>query len=582
MAEKVTYTITLNDLLSSKLKDAEGNAVKLDNQMGKLDGTVSKIGGTIAAAFAIDKIVSFGGKVVETLAEFEKYDAVLTTTLGSGSAADAAMKNITEFAAKTPFGVSELTGSFVKLANMGFKPTMEEMTKLGDLASSKGKSFDQLSEAMIDAQTGEFERLKEFGIRASKDGDKVSFMFKGQTTTIQNTSDAISQYILGLGDMQGVVGGMAAISATTGGQLSNLEDNVTSLYLQIGEALKPAISGIIESMSGFIDTMKSAVDWLVKNKEAVGLVASALAGAGAAIVAYKGYMMASALVTGIWTAYTTAAAAAEGGLTVAQWALNMAMNANPIGLVVAAIGALVGAVIYAWNNFETFRSTLLGVWAVIKEGVNTAINHFMALWDVIAGVFTLDFDRVQKGFEEGFNNLKNAGSRMGAAFKKGYDTEMGKFEKKEASDKFTQSFNQKIDQLRQLESEGKISAQGYTNAIMNMKTELNKNLKSGIISRDIYDREWERLAAISEMGMTSPQISTKGDMTDNTKSKKDTSPKGASGSKSVTITINIQKLIEDFKVETTNIVGAGANQVREAVAQALLGAVNDSQIVAGI
>ena len=53
------------------------------------------------------------------------------------------------------------------------------------------------------------------------------------------------------------------------------------------------------------------------------------------------------------------------------------------------------------------------------------------------------------------------------------------------------------------------------------------------------------------------------------------------GSKSTTINIQIGKLIEQFKVSTTTV-GEGAGQIKEKVAQALLGAINDSQIVAGI
>jgi hypothetical protein len=66
-----------------------------------------------------------------------------------------------------------------------------------------------------------------------------------------------------------------------------------------------------------------------------------------------------------------------------------------------------------------------------------------------------------------------------------------------------------------------------------------------------------------------------------TAAKKDTSPKGATGTKSVTINISIGKLIETFKVQTTNM-GEGAGKIKEKVAETLLGAINDSQIVAGI
>ena len=52
--------------------------------------------------------------------------------------------------------MEELTESFIKLKNRGFDPTKEELTQIGDLAASQGKSFDQLTEAILDAQTGEF------------------------------------------------------------------------------------------------------------------------------------------------------------------------------------------------------------------------------------------------------------------------------------------------------------------------------------------------------------------------------------------------------------------------------------------
>lgn len=91
-----------------------------------------------------------------------------------------------------------MTESYIKLVNRGFKPTREEIISLGDLASSQGKQFDQLTEALLDAQTGEFERLKEFGVKAKVSGDQVAFTFKGVTTTVSKTDDAIRAYVLSL------------------------------------------------------------------------------------------------------------------------------------------------------------------------------------------------------------------------------------------------------------------------------------------------------------------------------------------------------------------------------------------------
>jgi hypothetical protein len=215
-------------------KTTQQSLDQTNNKLGALSKVASNIGPALAGAFAVSQIVSFGNAVIRTTAQFQKFEAVLVNTLGSRSEAQKALREIKDFAASTPFSVAELTESFVKLANQGFKPTREEMRKLGDLAASTGKTFDMLTEAIIDAQTGEFERLKEFGIRASKEGDKVKFTFKGVQTQTEFTSEAIRKYILGLGDLQGVSGSMAAISKTLGGQISNLGDAWDGLLVAIG------------------------------------------------------------------------------------------------------------------------------------------------------------------------------------------------------------------------------------------------------------------------------------------------------------------------------------------------------------
>jgi len=204
------------------------------------------VGGAIAGAFTIGAIVNFQKAIVSTTADFQRFRAVLTTALGSQGAADAAMMNLQKFASETPFQLSELTDAFIRMTNQGFKPTMDEMTMLGDLASSTGKSFSQLAEAILDAQTGEYERLKEFGIKASAEGDKVTFTFKGVATEVDNTAKSIQGYLLGLGKLEGVTGSMAAISETLGGRISNLGDAVDTLYKTIGDAQNGPLADLLK------------------------------------------------------------------------------------------------------------------------------------------------------------------------------------------------------------------------------------------------------------------------------------------------------------------------------------------------
>lgn len=258
----------LNVEIGAKLDKLERALGKMEGEINsagkKSEGTAKKsfgnIAGIIAGAFSVNAIIEFQKKVIELGAEFQKFEAVLTTSLGSGSLAQGALAMIQSFASQTPFSVRELTDAFVKLVNQGFKPTEGEMKRLGDLAASTGKSFDQLAEAIIDAQVGEFERLKEFGIRASKEGDKVMFTFKGVTTEVQNTSESIQDYILSLGDLQGVSGSMAAISDTLGGSISNLGDSFDALLVSISETqgrLKTFIEMVSNGLQGLTASIQA-------------------------------------------------------------------------------------------------------------------------------------------------------------------------------------------------------------------------------------------------------------------------------------------------------------------------------------
>jgi uncharacterized protein YwgA len=242
------------DNVSKSVTKSNEESVKSTN---KMSGAFSDVGKTLAAVFTVDLLINFGKQILATTVEFQKMEAVLTTALGSNSAAKAAMQQIVDFASTTPFQVNELTDAFVKLSNMGFVPTMEQMRAMGDLASSVGKSFDQLAEAVIDAQTGEFERLKEFGIKAKTEGDVVQFTFKGITTEVAKSDKAIQEYLLSLGNLEGVSGSMEAIAATTGGAISNLQDNVTGLFKNIGDSSSGFMNWFIKDLNNLISTFRN-------------------------------------------------------------------------------------------------------------------------------------------------------------------------------------------------------------------------------------------------------------------------------------------------------------------------------------
>lgn len=345
-------------------------------------------GGLLKAAAGLGTtlgLVSLGQSVVNTLAEFEKFEAVLTNTLGSNSAAKTALDGITRFAASTPFQVDELTGSFVKLANRGFVPTINQMSLLGDLAASQGKGFDQLTEAVLDAQTGEFERLKEFGIQASKSGDAVTVSFKDQQRTVANTPNAIKDALLDIArTAPGVAGSMAAISKTTGGQLSNLQDQFTGLKLSIGRALQPFISNWLPKIMGGVQWM---TDWVGAHSGQIMAVFDSV-GAGIGTIFVKVQPLFAPLGR-LWDSAVR--------LGTALYPVVSAIGDAVQGFVVPAFNILAGLLsgLFDWlsNVFEQNRGTILKMVGGIGLFLKAVGGFAIVVGNVISGVFKWLWDR---------------------------------------------------------------------------------------------------------------------------------------------------------------------------------------------
>ena len=240
-------------------------------------GSVSKYLPAIGGALSLGAV---GSQIFDVTKKFEGYNTTLRSSYGSSVQAQVAFDKIQKFAKETPFSVDELTGSFIKLKNRGFDPTKEELVNIGDLASSQGKGFDQLTEAILDAQTGEFERLKEFGVKAKTVGDTVTLSFKGVEKQVKKTDqEALRNAVISFGQMAGVTGQMAAQSKTLDGQLSNLGDTWDMIFDSIGKKGSPEMKqliGLVNELSGeFLDLVKNspADDLRDQQNEVNGLIA---------------------------------------------------------------------------------------------------------------------------------------------------------------------------------------------------------------------------------------------------------------------------------------------------------------------
>lgn len=343
--------------LSSALKQAQADMAKMSGRAEATTGTMNALRNAVGAI----GIAAFGKSVVDITARFEKYNAVLKNSLGTQEDAAKAMELIQNFASKTPFSVDELIASYIKFINRGLKPTKEELTALGDIASSQGKSFDQLTEAILDATQGEFERLKEFGIRASSAGDQVQLAFKGVNLEVAKTPEAINEALIQLGKMEGVAGSMAAISDTLEGQISNLGDSFDSLQVTLGQALAPIMKTVISILANMI---QGTTEFIQNNKELIKQIAQVVAIMVSLVSGFKAFNM---IMVGLPAVISSVGRA----LTVAF---------GPTSLAITGIALLVTYIINARNELQKFREDAIKTAGqkIAPQDLDSAITKLQA------------------------------------------------------------------------------------------------------------------------------------------------------------------------------------------------------------
>lgn len=233
-------------------------AGQLGSVAGRAGGLVSGLGGIAAAgaaaglALPVLAIGAMAGKIFEATAAVQTYKASLTTILGDQEKAGQAFDSLAAFAAKTPFTLEQAVTGFSKLRALGLEPSERAMTSYGNTAAAMGKNLDQMVEAVADATTGEFERLKEFGIKSKSEGDKVSFTFQGVTTTVGKNSKDIQNYLMSLGETK-FAGGMENQAKTINGAMSSLSDSIFLMFAKMGEGkFAEGVSSAIETISTVI------------------------------------------------------------------------------------------------------------------------------------------------------------------------------------------------------------------------------------------------------------------------------------------------------------------------------------------
>lgn len=169
------------------------------------------------------------------------------------------------------------------------------------------------------------------------------------------------------------------------------------------EAIQNGIDGAFDYfIKEIIPSIKEGFLWIVENKDT--LVAGIVA-IGTAMLAWNVVSIIQGVVTAIkaWSVATQ-------GMTIAQKALNLVMAANPIGLVVTAVAALVAGFITLWNTSDEFRAFWINLWDKIKSATSAVVT-------IIQKYFSDLWANIKKVWNGALTWFKNAATNIGNAFK---------------------------------------------------------------------------------------------------------------------------------------------------------------------
>lgn len=390
-------------------------------------------------------IASGIGAVTKLGMEAETTATAFEVLVGSEEKAAGLLKQLDKFAADTPFNKLQLTQNAQQMMNFGVASdkVMGYLRQLGDISGGNAERFSSLSlvfgqvsasgklmgQDLLQFINAGFNPLKELQAMTGKSYKELQELMSKGEITFDHVAAAMANATGEGGKFHGM---MEKQSQTLGGKWSTTIDTIQQKALGLFEKIKEPLGGLLELVNMIIPPIVSVfeilfsiiggvINFILKFKTELGYLAVVV---GVATVAFKAKTIALYGLVGAIKVVTAVTKIWEG----VQWLLNIAMNANPIGIVITVIAALVAAVVYCWNKFAGFRAFILTMWDVFK-GFGEIIKVFVIdrfkeilgglgdLGDALLKLFSGDFSGAKDSALSGFRKLSGVDSSVAAARK---------------------------------------------------------------------------------------------------------------------------------------------------------------------
>lgn len=171
---------------------------------------------------------------------------------------------------------------------------------------------------------------------------------------------------------------IGSLASTTSGKFEQVKGAFIASLLEVYNLIQPLVSAVLSGLNSVLTVLKNVIPHISNLIPVIGGLAAAVAAYNTVQMISNGILKGLTITEGIHYMWLLL-------VEKAQWLLNAAMSANPIGLVVAAIAALVAGLILAWKKFDGFRAAVKATWDTIK-GFGEILKNFVI--DKIQGLLT--------------------------------------------------------------------------------------------------------------------------------------------------------------------------------------------------
>lgn len=351
------------------LSDARGGKKGLDDtgkSVEQLQGKLSKAGDIAVKSAAVTEaaVLALAVSAGRAAAEAEQSAGAAAAAFGQhvdaiNAAAEAAPRSV-GISTRAYQQLAAVFGS--QLRNMGVSgdrlagQTTDLIALGADLSAMYGGTATEAIEAISSLLRGERDPIERYGVsikQASLDAWEAAHGLDGLTGAAKTQADTQATLALLLDQTSTAQGTFARETDTASGAMQIAAAEWENAQAQLGEALLPIM----------VDGARIVADFsgeLAEHRDLVVPLVGFLGGLAAAVLLVKGAVE-------LWQAATVT-------YTAVQWALNVAMNANPIGLVITAIGLLIGLVIVIVANWDQLSAAVQDFGAGVAEWLQPAID----------------------------------------------------------------------------------------------------------------------------------------------------------------------------------------------------------------